>query len=132
MKILLAEDDFLSRRLLNIYLSDIGEVDIATNGNEAIMAVNLALNENQLYDLICLDIMMPGVDGIEALKNIRTLETQNGLNKGTWSKIIMTTALSEKEYVVKAALARCDAYIIKPVTKTRLFKELRDLGFDIS
>jgi two-component system chemotaxis response regulator CheY len=124
IKILIVEDDFLARKLLNIYLSPIGEVDVATNGTEAVSAVKIALDEHQPYDLICLDIMMPETDGIQALKQIRSQKNN--------SKVIMTTALSDKGRVVAAAHATCDAYIIKPVTKSRLFTELRKLGFEVA
>lgn len=131
MKILIAEDDFLSRKLLNAFFSSLGQVDIATNGKEAIEAVSLAYHENEPYEVICLDIMMPLVDGISALRKIRFIEVQYGLSKETWSKIIMTTALSNKDNVIAAGQAHCDAYLIKPITKTRLFEILRSLGFNL-
>ncbi|MGD2029751.1 MAG: response regulator [Desulfobacterales bacterium] len=132
MKILIAEDDFVSRKLVNTLLSPLGEVDIAVNGNEAVMAVKMALKNNQPYDFICLDILMPEVDGIMALKKIRQLEAQKGLNPETRSKIIMTTAVSDKNYVVAAAQANCDGFLVKPITKDRLFDEIRKHGLDIT
>jgi two-component system chemotaxis response regulator CheY len=131
MKILIAEDDFVSRKILNTQLASLGEVDIAANGNEAFTAVKMAFETNQPYDLICLDIMMPEVDGIMVLKKIRQLEAQKGLNPETRSKIIMTTALSEKSHVLAAAQANCNGFLVKPIDKTRLFDEIRKLGFDI-
>jgi two-component system chemotaxis response regulator CheY len=131
MKILIAEDDFTARRLINLQLTALGEVDIAANGNEAILAVKMAFKNNQPYDLICLDILMPEVDGIKALQKIRQLEAQKGLNPETRSKIIMTSAVSDKNYVIAAVQADCDAYLLKPVKKDRLFDEIRKLGFDI-
>jgi two-component system chemotaxis response regulator CheY len=80
MKILIAEDDFVSRKLVNTLLASIGEVDIAANGTEALTAVKMSIENNQPYDLICLDILMPGFDGIVALKKIRQLEAQKGLD----------------------------------------------------
>lgn len=68
MKILIAEDDFVSRKLLNTLLTPLGEVDIAANGQEAFIAVKMSFGTDQPYDLICLDILMPEVDGIIALK----------------------------------------------------------------
>jgi two-component system chemotaxis response regulator CheY len=132
MKILIAEDDFVSRKLVNTLLSPLGEVDIAVNGNEAVMAVKIALKNNQPYDFICLDILMPEVDGIMALKKIRQLEAQKGLNPETRSKIIMTTAVSDKNYVVAAVQANCDGFLVKPITKDRLFDEIRKHGVDIT
>jgi two-component system chemotaxis response regulator CheY len=131
MKILIAEDDFVSRKILNTILAPLGEVDIAANGNEAFTAVRMAIEANEPYDLICLDIMMPEVDGIMALKKIRQLEGQKGVNPEARSKIIMTSALSDKKYVLAAVQANCDGFLVKPIIKDRLFDELRKHGFDI-
>ena len=131
MKILIAEDDFVSRKLLNMLLVSLGEVDIAANGHEALTAVKMAIEDNQPYDLICLDILMPGVDGIMALKKIRQLEAQKGLSPEKRSKIIMTTAVSDKSYVLAAVQANCDGFLVKPINKERLFDEIRKHGFDI-
>jgi len=131
MKILIAEDDFVSRKLVNTLLAPLGEIDCAVNGNEALTAVKMAIEDNQPYDLICLDILMPGYDGIIALKKIRQLEAQKGLNPETRSKMIMTTAVSDKSYVLAAVQANCDGFLVKPITKDRLFDEIRKHGFDI-
>ncbi len=66
MRILVVEDDFISRRLLCRFLERFGECDVAINGNEAVNAVEHALQAGAHYDLICLDIMMPEMDGQEA------------------------------------------------------------------
>ena len=131
MKILIVEDNFVTRKLLNSQLSTIGKVDIAVNGKEAIEAVALAFDEHKHYDLICLDIELPETNGVTALKQIRLLEEKNGLNQQTRAKVIMTTAMSDKQNVIASARASCDAYLIKPVTKDRLFEEIRNLGINI-
>lgn len=131
MKILIAEDDFVSRKLLNLLLSPLGEVDIAANGNEAFIAVKMAFENNQPYDLICLDILMPETDGIVALKKIRQMEAQKGINPEKRSKIIMTSAVSDKKYVMAAVQANCDGFLVKPINKDRLYNEINKHGFDI-
>jgi two-component system chemotaxis response regulator CheY len=131
MKILITEDDFVSRKLVNTFLAPLGEVDIAANGQEAFMAVKMAIDNNQPYDLICLDILMPEVDGIMTLKKIRQLEAQKGVNPEKVSKIIMTSGVSDKKYVVAAVQANCNGFLVKPIDKDRLFDEIRKLGFDI-
>ena len=132
MKILIAEDDFVSRKILNKQLCTIGEVDIASNGKEALEAVKMAMDEHEPYELICLDVMMPEVNGISALQGIRVLENQLGIKEGNRAKIIMTTGLSDREKVMVAAKAGCDAYMIKPITKPRLYEELSKLGIETS
>jgi two-component system chemotaxis response regulator CheY len=131
MKILIAEDEFISRNILNKQLAPLGEVDTAANGKEALTAFKMAFENNQPYDLICLDIMMPEVDGIMALKKIRQLEAQKGLNPETRSKIIMTSGVSEKNKVLSAVQANCDGFLVKPIDKDRLYYEIRKHGFDI-
>lgn len=128
MKILVTEDDFVARKLLVRHLSAFGEVDIAVNGKEAVAAVQLALNEPPRYNLICLDVMMPDLNGIQALQVIRQLEVKQGLDEETRARVFMTTALSEKGKVVEAARAGCDAYLVKPITKERILEELVRVG----
>ncbi|MGA8178799.1 MAG: response regulator [Desulfobacterales bacterium] len=131
MKILIAEDDFVSRKLIHTLLTPLGEVDVAANGKEAFTAAKLAIENNQPYDLICLDILMPEFDGIMVLKKIRQLESENGLNAENGSKIIMTSAVSIKDYVFAAAQANCNGFLVKPIEKKRLFDEIRKHGLDI-
>jgi CheY-like chemotaxis protein len=72
IKILLVEDELTSMRILNSFLHPIGEVDIVVNGNVALTVVKKALENNQHYELIFLDIMMP---------KLRQLETQHGVKE---------------------------------------------------
>ncbi len=131
MKILIAEDDFVSRKPINALLTPFGEVDIAANGKETFAAVKMAFENNHPYDLICLDILMPELDGIMTLKKIRQMEVEKGLNPETRSKIIMTSAVSDKNYVLAAVQANCNGFLVKPIEKDRLFDEIRKHGFDV-
>jgi two-component system chemotaxis response regulator CheY len=131
IKILLVEDELTSRMTLNSFLHPLGEVDIAVNGNKAINAVKKSIENNQPYELIFLDIMMPELDGIKTLEKIRQLETQNGVNEHANSKVIMTSAIVDKDIILKAARAGCTSYIIKPIDRTRLYNEIRKHGFDV-
>ena len=67
MNILIAEDDFPSRKLMLNYLSKYGQVDVTVDGMEATFAYMMALDEGRNYDLVCLDVMMPVMDGYQAL-----------------------------------------------------------------
>lgn len=127
MKILLAEDDLTSRLFMNKYLSRFGECDIAANGIEAIEKVDISINENTPYDLICLDIMMPKVSGISALTEIRKIEKSKLKSEQNPSKIIMTTALNDKETVMASYDAGCDAYAWKPIDLKQFYKLLEEL-----
>ncbi|MDF2572355.1 MAG: response regulator [Sporomusa sp.] len=128
MRILIAEDDLTSRKFLAKFLSQYGECDVTVDGLEALDAYLLALKENQPYDLICLDIMMPKVDGVKALKAIRDLERQKGVKPENRVKVIMVTALAETEYVQHSFEIGCEAYAAKPVDTDKLVEVLKKLS----
>jgi len=128
MKTLIVEDDFISRLLLQEFLKGYGPSHVAVNGKEAVEAVRLALNRGDPYHLICLDIMMPEIDGQEALRLIRLLEEEKEVFGARRARIIMTTSLADRQNVIKAAEARCDHFLVKPIEKARLLTALRDLG----
>jgi two-component system chemotaxis response regulator CheY len=127
MKTLIVEDDFTSRLLLQELLKSYGPYHIAVNGKEAIEAVRVALESDEPYDLICLDIMMPQMDGQQALKEIRSLEEDRGIDSSHGARIVMTTALGDVKNVSSAYLNLCDAYLTKPIQKAKLLEELRQL-----
>lgn len=127
MRILIAEDDLVSRKFLSKVLSKYGECDMVVDGLEAIDAFMISLKENMPYDLICLDIMMPKVDGVKVLKTIRDLELQQGLLTENKAKIIMTTALGDTEIIKTAFEYNCDAYASKPIDITKLIEVMKKL-----
>ncbi|MCJ8345430.1 response regulator [bacterium] len=129
MKTLIAEDEFVNRKLLQKFLSRYGDTDITIDGKEAIEAFKIALDEGEPYDLLCLDIMMPEVDGIKALKEIRAIEESRGISIGDNSvKIMMTTALNDSKHVLGAFRSGCESYLVKPFTRECILKELSKLG----
>ena len=128
MRVLIVEDDFTSRKLLSALLAPFGECDIATNGIEAVEAVGMALEEEQPYQLICLDIMMPKLDGHGALEKIRSLEEAKGLTGHEGARIIMTTALSDSQNILQAFRSQCEGYLVKPIDKAKLHDLLREVG----
>lgn len=128
MRILIAEDDLTSRKFLYKFLSRYGECDLVVDGLEALDAFLISLKENKPYDLICLDIMMPKVDGVKVLKHIKELETQKGVIPEKRAKIIMTTALAETQFVQNAFEIGCDAYAAKPIDTDKFVEVLEKLG----
>lgn len=127
LKILIAEDDFASRKFLSKFLSNYGECDLVVDGLEAIDAYMLAMREKKPYDLICLDIMMPKIDGVKVLKVIRDLETQNGIIPEGRAKIIMVTALGETDLVKSAFEFGCEAYASKPIDTEKFIEVMKKL-----
>ena len=128
MRILIAEDDFASRKFMLRFLSKYGECDVTVDGQEAVEAFTMALDGEEGYDLVCLDIMMPGLDGYQALKAIRDLEQERGIPEDKASKVIMTTALNEGRNVTKAFELGCVAYAGKPIDQNKFVNVLKKLG----
>jgi len=120
MKILIAEDDFVCRRLMQEQLREYGDAHVAVNGNEVVAAVKQALEKGEPYDLICLDILMPEMNGHEALTEVRRLEKEAGFHLGKATKIIMTTALNDKKNVMDAFRSLADGYLLKPIEPEKL------------
>ena len=127
MRILIAEDDFASRKFMLRFLSKYGECDVTVDGMEAVDAFTMALEANEGYDLVCLDIMMPALDGYQALKAIRDIEKEKGIPDLKQAKIIMTTALSEGRNVQKAFELGCVAYAGKPIDQQKFENVLKKL-----
>ena len=128
MKILLAEDDFASRKFMDKQLSRYGECDVMVDGEEAVDAFLMALEDDEPYDLACLDVMMPVMDGYQVLKAIRDIEAQRGIPRSKGVKVIMTTALNDERNVKMAFELWCEAYAGKPIDVEKFEKVLNKLG----
>ena len=128
MKILLAEDDFVTRKFMLNFLSKYGDCDVAVDGLEAVEAFALAFEDGEPYDLVCLDIMMPVMDGYQALKEIRDVEKKMNIPEEKAVKVIMTTALNDERNVKMAFELGCSVYSGKPINQERFEKALIKLG----
>jgi two-component system chemotaxis response regulator CheY len=125
LRILLAEDDFACRLLLQTFLSRYGECHVAVNGREAVEAFRLAIESGRGYDLICMDIMMPEMDGREAVRQVRSLELSQGIQSTFGAKIFMTTTVQEIKDVFLCFKELCDAYLMKPIDLGELLNQMR-------
>lgn len=128
MKTLIAEDDFASRKFMIKYLSKYGDCDATVDGMEATFAFMMALDDGEPYDLVCLDVMMPVLDGYQALKAMRDLEKERGIPEEKKVKIIMMTALNEEKHVKKSFEMGCNVYTAKPIDLKKLEEVLQKLN----
>jgi len=128
MNILIVEDDGVSSTLLKKILSPYGECTIASDGNAAVASFKEAVESQAPYDLICLDIMLPGLDGQYVLKQIRKIEEQRGIGGYDGVRIVMMTALSDHRNIMDAFRSQCEGYIVKPIRKDKVLKQLFNLG----
>ena len=115
IKILLADDEKdLSKAVGTILAYSNYDVDIVSNGKEALERIN-----NTIYDLIILDIMMPVMDGIQALKEIR----KNNIK----TPVILLTAKSQVDDKVEGLDSGANDYLTKPFDKKELLARIRAL-----
>lgn len=128
MKILIVDDDFFNLRLMSDILSPVGSCDTAKDGINAIVLFQKALAEGQPYDLVCLDIVMPGMDGHQVLKQIRFIEECMGVSSASGVKIIMVTSKSDVDTILKSYNHKCDVYITKPINKSVIIEKLKFMG----
>lgn len=129
MKILITEDDLSSRKFIFKFMSAYGDCDITVDGMEALDAFLMALDEDEPYDLVCVDIMMPKVDGVKVLQVIRDLEQQKKIPEEKRAKIIMTTALNDVDLVKNLFEYGCEAYATKPIDVKKLAVVMEKLGY---
>ncbi len=127
MRILIVEDDLTSRRFLQKFLSQYGECDVVVDGMEALDAFLYSLKSDTPYSLICLDIMMPKIDGLKVLKTIRELEIQKGILPADKAKVIMTTALNSSDLVQNAFELGCEGFAAKPLDTEKLVEVMKKL-----
>jgi two-component system, chemotaxis family, chemotaxis protein CheY len=129
MRILIVEDDFGSRISMQKMLSPYSECEVAVNGLEAVEAFTGSLESGMPYDLICMDIMMPQMNGKEALKLIRDKEKLFNVAPRNEVKIVMMTALDMAKDVIDAYYnGGCTAYLVKPILKEKVLKMLHELN----
>ena len=123
MKALIVDDCALSRQLLIISIEEYCKIDVATNGKEAIDLVKQAIEQKENYNLICMDLYMPVMDGHETMQTIRAIESEAGIGR---SKVFLITASSCPDDMIKAITeGECDDYIMKPVMRKAIRKLLK-------
>lgn len=129
MRVLIADDDFANRRLLEKIFNRYGEVVSVDNGMSAVEEAVKGMEERQMFDLICLDIMMTRLDGYKALEAIREAEKKYAVLEENRAKVMMISALDE---VVLDSIQVCsdyNAYICKPIMLDKFEKLLDKMGF---
>lgn len=127
MRTLVIEDDFTCRLILQSFVNSRGQVDVAATGGEGVVTFERALQKGKNYDLILLDLGLPGLDGHSVLSKIRELEEAAGTPDARRAKVVITTSHSDRRHVERA-LELCDAYLVKPLSKRQVHDQLISLG----
>lgn len=113
MKVLIVDDIEMNRELLAMFLEGRATAVFAESGEAALKLVEDSIGTDAYFDLICMDIIMPGLDGHETLKKIRELEA--GF-EGVRATAFMVTGSSSPDDMFDALVSGgCDDYITKPL-----------------
>jgi two-component system chemotaxis response regulator CheY len=129
MKALIVDDDFYSRNMIHEILRPYASCNIAVNGEEAFFAFREAMERGEPYSLVCLDLMMPEVDGQDALKEIRAIEKEFDVHPNDETKVIVTTMLDDEQETHDAFfLGGASSYLVKPIDENKLIGEVKSLG----
>ncbi|MBF0199192.1 MAG: response regulator [Planctomycetes bacterium] len=128
MKSLVVEDDLTSRLVLIEILSSYGRCDAFASGEEGVASFSFSLGADKAYDLVCLDVGLPGISGQEVMAQIRDLEKEKDIPLGRGTKILMITASADKSKIFEAFRSSCDGYLVKPYNHNKLEEHISDFG----
>ena len=131
MKTLIVDDNIVNRSSMQKIMEDMGINETAINGQDAIEMFKLHLVHSKPFDLVLLDIVMPGMDGIKVLKALREIEVEQNVEPEKRARILMVTSHSHKDVVLAAMKSGCDGYIVKPFRRDVLIKKLKELKMSI-
>ena len=131
MKILVVDDEMISREKMKMIMSHFGECEAVESGAEAVEKFAGAWNSWSPYDLISLDVQMPEMDGVDVLKRIREMERDKNVPESKRVKVVMVTARSDKDTIMTSIQAGCNDYVVKPFDKTIVAKKLTQMGFHV-
>lgn len=127
MNCLIVEDEPTGLALLERYLKPFGQITTAVDGLEAVGKFREAVQKGEPFQFVCLDIMLPGMNGQAVLREMRAIEKGGGLKEGTAARIVMTTSLDDKDNLLEA-ISLCDAYLVKPIHMSDLMFYLQRFG----
>ena len=123
MRILIVDDDYVTRAKLKAILSDHGDCDAAPNGELALSMLEDALNDAHPYDLVTMDVDMPGMTGEEVVREIRQREwnwAKRMSRPVVEAKVLMVTVRRDSHTVIASFRRGCEGYLAKPVTPEKL------------
>lgn len=129
LRILIVEDEPVNREFLALSLSGHGDCQAVGSGEDAVRAQASALAENRPFDVIFLDIMLPGMNGLQALEHLRELERQHQVQPRRHVPVIITTGLDDDRTASRAFIqGQAASYMTKPFQAGQITEELRKLG----
>ena len=120
LRILLADDHATNRQVVQLMLSGVADIVSVQNGAEAVEAFR-----QRSFDLVLMDMQMPVMDGLDAIRELRRMEAEAGRRRRV--PMIMLTANTQPEHVRASAEAGADRHLGKPVTTRALFDAIEQV-----
>ena len=127
MKSMIVDDELMSRMMLTAIIGLHGECKQAASGAEAVAYFSEALDAGSPYDLVCLDLEMPGMNGLEALGRIR--ETVRARGACPPFKVFIMTGGNHADDLDQGLLGgEFDRYFLKPYNREVILRTLDEYG----
>jgi len=127
MRTLIVEDVHFLALILERMIEPYSKSDYASSGALAIEKYTKAFTKGKPYDLICLDLLLPEMDGFDVLRSVRHFENEFNLDASSRVKIVVISTFNDRKTVAKARKAGCDGYIAKPFRKDKVLEVLASL-----
>lgn len=128
-RILVADPDTINRRLLASLMERHGECEQAEDGYQALRRIRAAIDALQPFRLICLDPLLPNLDSLEVLRQMRRMEKKANIGDGGRALAIAIPSPDETSNIHSAQLTlECNGRLFKPICERRLLEELTRLG----
>lgn len=129
LRVLVVDDDYVSRSKLKSLLSAYGICDTAPDGKIALALFNQAHQEGQPYGLISLDLNMPGMRGLDVTSEIRRWEAEQGITSPDLQvKIVVVTGTEDANDLADSFSRGAQGYIQKPIIPGALRISLENMG----
>jgi two-component system chemotaxis response regulator CheY len=129
LRVLIVEDEPVNREFLKLSLRGLGDCQAVVRGEDAVCAQQEALERNQPFDVVFLDIMLPGINGLQALEQLRALEDRHGVPPERRVPVIVTTTLDDDKAASRAFIhGQALSYMTKPFRAAQVREELSKLG----
>ena len=129
LRILIVEDEPVNREFLLLALREIGECKAVATGEDAVRAHACALAEGRYFDVVFLDILLPGISGLQALEQLRAQEEKHPSRPVRQVPVIITTGLDDDQTASRAFIqGQAVSYMTKPFQAAQIAEELQKLG----
>lgn len=126
MRCLVIDDEPTARLHLRLLLEARGPVDEAPDAIAGLQRIRDAIADNDPFDLVCIDLSMPGPSGIEAIKMVQ--EVDKKLRHGKHTNVVVVTASDDQKDIRAALHQHVDGYLLKPVTPGQIVETIDPLG----